>query len=114
MPETAEVRQRDAAIPLRGYRLDHLRKDHAVEIGADFYSDIAMTSMTLWTNIATRLRVKIGAGAYAVVGTSRAAAVDLGAFTAGETKQGTIEVKVGPAEDVRHEDIELNLGTGVG
>ena len=112
MPE-AEVRQRDAAVPMRGHRLDQQRRNIVTEIPVDFYSDQAMTSMLLWTSIVNRLRVKIGAGSYAAVGASRATALDLGAFSAEETKEGTIELKVPLAADTRHEELVLNLGLGV-
>ena len=110
---TTEVRPRDGAVPLRGHRLDHVEKGVAYEIPADFFSDVAMASMLLWTNISNRLRVKIGAGAYQVVGVTRATAVDLGSFTAGETKLGTLEVTVPGGTDTRHEELTLNVGQGI-
>lgn len=107
-----EVRQRNAAVPLRNYRLDHVEKTIAYEILVDFFSVTAEADVTIWTSISNRVRVKIGAGAYSVVGATRATGVSLGSFTAGETKQGTIEVVV-PAIDTRHEELALNLGYGV-
>jgi hypothetical protein len=98
---------------MRGHRLDQQRRDIATEIPVDFYSDQVMTSMLLWTSIVNRLRVKIGAGSYSAVGATRATALDLGAFSAGETKAGTIEMKVPIGADTRHEELVLNLGYGV-
>jgi hypothetical protein len=97
---------------MRGHRLDQQVRDSATEILVDFYSAVAVTDLLLWTTITNRLRVKIGAGSYVVVGSTRATAASLGAFTAGQTKQGTIEVKVPAAADTRHEELELNLGYG--
>ena len=108
-----EIRLRDAAVPLRHYRLDHVRRDTAYEIPVDFYSDEALTELPFWTSIVTRMRVRIGAGAYQAVGATRATAVDMGAFTAGETKECTLEIKVPAAFDMRHEELALNLGLGV-
>lgn len=108
----AQIRQHNAAIPLRGYKLGFMREDVAVEIPVDAYSDQAMSSMLLWTTVANRLRVKIGAGSYVAVGATRATAADLGAFSAGETKVCTIEVKVPVGADIRHEDLVLNVGVG--
>ncbi len=107
-----EARQRDAAVPMRGHRLDQQVRDVATEIPVDFYSDQAMT-MVLWTSITNRMRVKLGAGAYAAVGATRATALSLGSFAADETKQGTIEVKVPVGADTSHEELVLNLGYGV-
>lgn len=108
-----EVRQRNAAVPMRGHRLDQQRKDVATEILVDFFSPAAVADLLLWTSIDSRVRVKLGAGAYSAVGATRATAVSLGAFSAGETKAGTIEVEVPLGADSRHEELELNLGYGV-
>ena len=108
-----ETRLRDAAVPFRSYRLDHAKRDQAYEILVDFHADEAVASMLLWTSIDTRMRVKIGLGSYVAVGITRATAVDLGAFTADETKQGTIEVEIPLAADTRHEELQLNIGYGV-
>lgn len=108
-----EVRQRNAAVPLRGHRLDQQVRDTATEILVDFFSIEAVTDLLLWTSIVSRVRVKIGAGAYNVVGATRATAVSLGAFSAGETKAGTIEVEVPLGADTRREELELNLGYGI-
>lgn len=111
MAELARVSQRDGLVPMRGHKLGYVRRDVAYTIPVDFYSDIPMPEMLLWTNVADRLRVDIGGG-YVVVGDTRLTAVDLGAFTAGQTKQGTIEVKVPLGADTRHEPLVLNLGEG--
>jgi len=108
-----EVRLRDAAVPMRHYRLDHVKRDTAYEIPVDFYAPEALTELPLWTTITTRMRVKIGAGSYVAVGNTRATAADLGAFTASETKQGTLEIKVPVATDTRHEELTTNLGYGM-
>lgn len=108
-----EVRQRDGAVPMRGHRIGFAQKDTAYEIPVDFFSDIPMTEYLVWTNISDRLRVKIGAGSFVVIGATRATAADLGVFTAGQTKECTIEVKIPAAADTRHEELELNIGVGV-
>jgi hypothetical protein len=59
------------------------------------------------------MRVSVGGGGFQSVGSSRATAVDLGAFTAGETKQGVIEIEIPPGADTRHEELALNIGYGV-
>lgn len=107
-----QVRQRDAAVPMRGHRLDHQVRDVATEILVDFFCPEAVTDLLVWTSIVSRVRVKLGAGAYTAVGATRATAVSLGSFTAGETKQGTIEVEVPIGADTRREELELNLGYG--
>jgi hypothetical protein len=107
-----EVRLRDADVQLHNYRLDHVKRDDVYEINVDFYAPEAVSSMLLWTSVASRMRVKIGLGAYVAVGNSRTTAVDLGAFTAGETKQGVIEVVVPAGADTRHEELSLNIGYG--
>lgn len=108
-----EVRLRDSAVPLRHYSLTHVKRDTAIEIPVDFYAPEAMTELPFWTSIVDWMRVKIGAGVYSAVGTTLATAVDLGSFTAGEIKQGTIEVKVPVAEDTRQDELALNLGEGI-
>jgi len=107
-----EVRQRDAAVPMRGHRLDQQVRDAATEILVDFHASEAVDDLLLWSTITNRLRVKIGAGAYSAVGDTKDTAASLGAFTAGETKQGTIEVKIPIGADTRHEELVLNLGYG--
>ena len=110
---THEVRLRDAAVQLHNYKLNHRPRDQAYEINVDFYAETAVDEMLIWTSIATRMRVKIGLGAYVVVGDSRATAADLGAFTAGETKSGVIEVEIPLGVDTRDEELALNIGYGV-
>lgn len=108
-----EVRQHNAAVPMRGYRLDQQVRDSATEILVDFYSAEAVSDLVIWTSIVTRLRVKIGAGSYVAVGATRETAASLGAFTAGETKQGTIELLIPLGADTRHEELELIMGYGI-
>ena len=108
-----QVRQRDAAVPMRGYRLDQQVEEAATEILVDFWSLDAVSDLVLWTSVGSRLRVKLGVGAYVAVGATRATAASLGAFTAGEMKQGTIEVKVPFGSDSEREDLELNVGYGI-
>jgi len=108
-----EVRLYNSAVQLHNYRIDHMRKDRVYEISVDFHASDATSSMLIWTSIAGRMRVKIGAGAYVAVGATRATAVDLGAFTDDETKAGTIEIKIPPGENTRHEELSLNIGYGV-
>jgi hypothetical protein len=110
----AQVRQRDAAVPMRSNRQTHMREDVAVEIPVDFWSEEANADLLFWTTTADRLRVRLGAGAYVVVGATRQTAVSLGAFTAGETKQGIIELLVPPDTDMRHGQLVLNVGIGYG
>jgi hypothetical protein len=98
---------------MRGHRLDQQVRDVATEILVDFYSPFVVTDLLVWTSITGRVRVKLGAGAYSAVGADRATAVSLGAFSAGETKTGTIEIEVPPGADTRREELELNLGYGV-
>jgi hypothetical protein len=109
---TVECRIRDAAVPLLHYRLDHVKRDTAYEISVDFYSDAVETDVVLWTSIASWMRVKIGAGSYTAVGITPDAGASLGAFTAGQTKQCTIEVKVPAAADVRNQELGIYLGFG--
>lgn len=108
-----ETRLRDASVPLRHFRLTHVKRDTAHEIPVDIYSPDVMTELPFWTSTVDWMRIKIGAGAYSAVGITRATAVDLGSFTAGETKACTIEIKVPVAEDVRQDVLALNLGYGV-
>jgi len=109
-----QVRQRDALVSMRSNRQTHVRENAAVEIPVDFWSEDANPDLLFWTTSAQRLRVKIGAGAYVAVGASRSAAASLGAFSAGETKQGTLELKVPTGTDMRHGDLVLNLSIGYG
>lgn len=108
-----EVRLRDAAVPLRHFRLTQIKRDVPYEILVDFYASDVMSEFPLWTSITDWMRVKIGAGAYSAVGDTLGTAVDLGSFTAGEIKEGTIEVKVPAAADVRQDELALNLGEGI-
>ena len=108
-----QIRLRDADVQLHNYRLDHTKRDQAYEINVDFYAEDAVSSMLIWTSIPTRMRVKVGLGSYQDVGATRATAVDLGAFSAGETKQGVIEIKIPAGADTRHEELALNIGYGV-
>ena len=113
MADRIECRLHDAIVPLRGYRLDHAKRDVAYEILVDFFSEEAQPEFRLWTTIASWMRVKIGAGAYSAVGDSLATSVDLGAFAAGEIKEGTIEITAPAAADVRHQELALNLSLGI-
>ena len=113
MMADGQVRQRNAAIPMRGYRLDQQVEEAATEILVDFWSAEAISDLILWTSVGSRLRVKIGVGSYVAVGATRATAASLGAFTAGETKQGTLEVKVPLGADSEREELGLNVGYGI-
>ncbi len=113
MADRMECRLRDAIVPLRSYRLDHVKRDVAYEIPVDFFSEEARSEFPVWTSIVSWMRIKIGAGVYNAVGATEATALDLGAFTAGETKECTMEVKVPVAADVRHEELAINMGYGV-
>jgi hypothetical protein len=108
-----EVRIRNANVPMRGHRLQHQRFDEATEVLVDFYSRVAVSEFKVWTNTADRLRVRLGAGSYVAVGDSFDTAVDLGSFTAGETKAGTIEVTIPSGSGSRHEQLDLSIGLGV-
>lgn len=107
-----EVRLRDARVPMRGHRLNYARYDTADEILVDFCSEVATSEFLVWTNATNRVRIDVGGG-YQAVGDSRATAVDLGAFTAGQTKAGTIEVTVPSGSGSRTEELELRIGLGV-
>lgn len=109
---TVEWRLRDAAVPARHYRLDHVKRGTAYEISVDFYSDEAEDDVRIWTSISARMRVKLGTGSYYPVGDSPSTSASLGDFTAGQTKQGTIEVTVPPGVSTRHEELAVNLGYG--
>jgi len=98
---------------MRGHRLDQQVRDVATEILVDFYSPVAVAGLLLWTSIASRVRVKLGAGAYSAVGATRDTAANLGNFNIGEVKQGTIEVEIPAGADTRREELELNLGYGI-
>lgn len=99
---------------MRSNRQTHVRENVAVEIPVDFWSEEANADLLFWTTNTQRLRVKIGAGSYVAVGATRATAVSLGSFTAGETKQGTIELLVPTGTDMRHGELVLNVGIGYG
>ena len=90
---THQVRLRNADVQLHNHRLDHVEKDQAYEINVDLYAETAVDEMLIWTSIDTRMRVNVEAGGYQAVGSTRATAVDLGSFTAGQTKQAVIEVE---------------------
>lgn len=107
-----EIRLHDAAVPVRHILLTHMKRDLAYEIPVDIVASDVMTELPFWTSTADWMRIKIGAAAYSAVGITRATAVDLGAFTAGEVKDCTIEIKVPVAEDVRQDVLALNLGYG--
>jgi len=111
MNESVAVRQRDAAVPMRGHRLDQQVRNVTTEILVDFVATAAVADLLLWTSISNRLRVEIGSG-WVNVGDSRSTAASLGSFTAGQVKQGTLEVKVPTGADTRHEELVLNLGYG--
>lgn len=100
-------------MPVRHISLTQMKRDLAYEIAVDFYAPAAVAGLLLWTSIADRMRVKLGAGAYSAVGATRATAVNLGNFNIGELKQGTIEVKVPTGADTRQEVLGLNLGYGI-
>lgn len=112
MPLKPEIRLHDAAVPVRHISLTHMKRDLAYEIPVDIYSPDVKTELPFWTSTVDWMRIKIGLGAYAAVGATRATAVDLGAFTAGEVKDCTIEIKVPAAADVRQDVLALNLGYG--
>lgn len=107
-----EIRLHDAAVPVRHILLTHIKRDVVHEIPVDIYASDVMTDLPFWTSTVDWMRIKIGAGAYAAVGITRATAVDLGAFTAGEIKDCTIEIRVPAAADVRQDVLALNLGYG--
>lgn len=107
-----EIRLHDAAVPVRHISLTQVKRDLAYELAVDIVASDVMTELPFWTSTVDWMRIKIGAGAYAAVGITRATAVDLGAFTAGEIKDCTIEIKVPAAADVRQDVLALNLGYG--
>lgn len=107
-----QVRQRGAVVPMRGHRLGYRAFDEATEVLVDFYSAVAVTEFKVWTSTASRIRVNMGTG-WLTVGDTFETAADLGAFAAGETRAGTIEITVPSAAGSRHEELPLNIGLGV-
>ena len=93
--------------------MTHVREAEVREVLVDFYSPVARADIVIWTEVGDRLRVRLGAGSYVALGTTRDTGVSLGAFTADEIKPGTIEVVVPNGADTRHEELTLNLGYGV-
>jgi hypothetical protein len=108
-----EIRLHDAAVPVRHISLTQVKRDVAYEIPVDVVASDVMTELPFWTSTVGWMRIKIGAGVYSAVGATRATAVDLGAFTAEELKECTIEVKVPTADDDRQDVLALNLGYGL-
>lgn len=107
-----EVRIRNAKVSMRGHRLMFQEFDEATEILVDFHSRVAVTEFRVWANTASRLRVDVGGG-WLAMGDDESSAADLGAFTAGETKNATIEVMVPSGSGSRHEELEVIIGLGV-
>ena len=108
-----EIRLRNAAVPLRHFRLDHFRRDATYEIEVDVYSSEARSEFPFWTSLSGWMRVKVGAGSYEWVGSHVSTAVDIGAFSAGEVKQATLEITAPAGVNSRHESLALNLGGGI-
>ena len=109
---TAEVRQRDHLVPMAGHKLAMQRYDQSTEILCDFYSAEARSDMLVWTDTANRVRINVGSG-WVTIGNSLATAGDLGAFTAGETKEGTVEVTIPSGSGSRVENLTLYIDGGV-
>ena len=108
-----EIRLHDAAVPVRHISLTQVKRDVAYEIPVDVVASDVMTDLPFWTSTLNWMRIKIGAGAYAAVGATRATGVDLGSFSADELKECTIEIKVPSADDDRQDVLALNLGYGL-
>jgi hypothetical protein len=107
-----EIRHRGGTQPIRGHRLCFQQYDAATEILADAYSAAAVSEFKVWTDTASRMRVFVDGG-WVTVGDSFATAGDLGAFTAGQTKEIKIEITVPSGSGSRHEELPLNIGLGV-
>jgi hypothetical protein len=97
---------------MRGHRLNYREFDQATEILCDFYSAVAVSEFKVWTTIASRIRINMGSG-WLVVGNTQATAADLGAFTAGQVRQATVEVMVPYSSGSRHEELPLMIDLGV-
>jgi hypothetical protein len=97
---------------MRGHRLTYARYDTADEILVDFVSLEDTSEFLVWTDTADRIRIDVGGG-WLTVGSSRSTAADLGAFTAGQTKQGKVEVTIPAGSGSRHEELRLNIGLGM-
>lgn len=66
----------------------------------------------LWCDHASWLEASVAGGAYQAVGTTRATAVNLGAFTAGQRKSLALRLKVPLAFSLRYEPVRLRIGLG--
>jgi hypothetical protein len=107
-----QVRLRDAKVPMRGHRLNYQRFDVATEILCDFYSAVAVSEFKVFTTETSRVRINMGGG-WITIGNSQATAGDLGAFTAGQTRAGTVEVTIPSGSGSRHEELPLMIDLGV-
>ena len=111
------IRHRDGTVAMRGHRLNMQQLDQVTEILADAYSAVVVSEFLVWTDIASRMRIFVDGG-WVVIGATLATAGDLGAFTAGETKNILIEITVPSGDepgglDGRSETLRLNISLGV-
>lgn len=102
----------DGLEELRHLPVDWLRPGVAhtvdgLELVADDAGDYVLWAAEAW------LEASVAGGAFAAVGTTRATALALGTFTAGERK--ALELRVTPPASTppRRHPVELDLGLGV-
>jgi hypothetical protein len=102
----------DGAEELRHLPVDWLRPGVAQTVDALELLADAAGSYVLWTSEAW-LEADVAGAGFVAVGTTRATALDLGAFTAGQRK--TLELRVTPPASTppRRHLVELRLGLGV-
>lgn len=103
----------DGAEQIRRIPLDWIRVDQPYEVDLEVAADQAHAVALLGASLAWVGASLTGGAPFTPVPTDVQAGYDLGAFTAGQRKAVTLELRIPPATEVRDQIVELYLGIGV-
>lgn len=102
----------NGTIEVRRIPLNWIRKDVNYTEALEVWSPDGHAGPLLWCDHASWLEASVAGGGYQAVGATRATAVSLGAFTAGQRKSLSLRLKVPLAFDLRYEPVLLRIGLG--
>lgn len=102
----------NGTIEVRRLPFSWVRNDVSYTETLEFWSPAGHAGPLLWCDHVSWLEVSVGGGPYQAVGASRATAVSLGVFAAGQRKTLAIRLKVPLAFALRYEPVRLRIGLG--
>ena len=100
----------DGSREIRHIPVDWARAGQYYEIELEAVADCAYTDVVVWASL-DWCEIDIGGGLTSI-GTTRATAVSLGSFTAGQRKDITIRVTIPSPASTRRTLIDLIIGLG--